>query len=223
MAITMKRQSTNVMATAFRTFSLVAGAMMAAAGVHAQAQPPAASRWRLGASTGGYVPLSSLIVATDFRDTQLGSAPLFSLDVQYLASKAVAIYANPMAAFPTITLGSSISPSAVGPSNQVIVAGGTAGVVLSTTWGAHFQPTLRLGGGFKWYAFDITGAENQMRPTGDFGLGFRGVGSGPIEVMAEVRYLPSSFDQSKLPTRGIAPQDQRQSDLALTIGIGIRP
>jgi hypothetical protein len=149
---------------------------------------------------------------------------LFSLDIQYLASNTVSIYANPTVTFPTITLGSSISPSAVGPSNQVILTGGTAGVVLSTNWmGGHFQPTLRIGGGFKWYAFDITGAENQIRPTGDFGLGFRGVGSGPIEVMAEIRYLPSSFDQSKLPTRGITTQEQRQNDLALTIGIGIRP
>jgi hypothetical protein len=54
-------------------------------------------------------------------------------------------------------------------------------------------------------------------------VGFRGVGAGPIEVSAEVRYLPSSFDQSRLPTRGIAPQDQRQNDLLFSIGFGIRP
>jgi hypothetical protein len=49
------------------------------------------------------------------------------------------------------------------------------------------------------------------------------VGSGPIEVTAEVRYLPSSFDQGKLPTQGIAPQNQRQNDLVFVVGIGIRP
>ena len=69
----------------------------------------------------------------------------------------------------------------------------------------HFRPTLRLGGGFKWYMFDLAGAEDQFSPTVDIGLGFRAVGYGPLEVMAEIRYLPSSFDQAKLPTRGITP------------------
>jgi len=39
----------------------------------------------------------------------------------------------------------------------------------------------------------------------------------------ELRYLPSSFDQGKLPIRGISPQDQQQSDLYFSIGFGIRP
>ncbi len=46
---------------------------------------------------------------------------------------------------------------------------------------------------------------------------------GALDVAAEVRYLPSTFDQGKLPTRGIAPQDQRQTDLVFSVGIGIRP
>jgi hypothetical protein len=37
-----------------------------------------------------------------------------------------------------------------------------------------------------------------------------------------VRYLPSTIDQSRLPTRGIAPQDQRQTDLIFAVGIGVR-
>jgi hypothetical protein len=85
------------------------------------------------------------------------------------------------------------------------------------------QPTLRLGGGFKWYSFDLTGAENELRPTADIGLGLRGVGIGAIDVTVELRYLPSSFDQGKLPIRGISPQDQQQSDLYFSIGFGIRP
>jgi len=62
-----------------------------------------------------------------------------------------------------------------------------------------------------------------VRPTIDVGLGLRGVGTGPIEVTAEVRYMMSSFDQGKLPTRGIAPQNQRQNDLVFGVGFGIRP
>jgi hypothetical protein len=40
--------------------------------------------------------------------------------------------------------------------------------------------------------------------------------------MAEARYLPSTFDQAKLPTRGIAAQNQRQSDFFFSVGFGIR-
>ncbi|HEX9894268.1 MAG TPA: hypothetical protein VGA78_10115 [Gemmatimonadales bacterium] len=225
MTITMRRESINVMATARRALGLVTGAMMAATVVSAQTGPTSSGSWRIGASTGGYVPLSSLIVAADSHDTRLGAGPVFSLDLQYLASPSVSVYANGILTFGTITLGSSIRSSVVGPSNQVMLTGGTAGVLLTATgWlGGHFQPTLRLGGGFKWYLFDLTDAQDQVRPTVDIGLGFRGVGNGPIEVTAEARYLLSSFDQSKLPTQGIAPQDQRQGDLVFAIGIGIRP
>jgi hypothetical protein len=225
MTITMRRESMNVMATARGALGLVTGAMMAATVASAQTQQTGQSRWRIGALTGGYVPRSSLIIAADSDNTRLGAGPAFSLDLQYLASKSVSAYASGMLAFGTITLGSSIRPSVNGPSNQVMLTGGTAGVLLTGAgWlGDHFQPTLRLGGGFKWYRFDLAGTQNQVRLTGDIGLGFRGVGSGPIEVTAEVRYLPSSFDQGKLPTQGIAPQNQRQNDLVFVVGVGIRP
>jgi hypothetical protein len=38
-----------------------------------------------------------------------------------------------------------------------------------------------------------------------------------------VRYLPSAFDQGKLPLRGLAPQDQRQTDLLFTVGVTVKP
>jgi hypothetical protein len=225
MTITVRRESMNEMATARRVLGLVTGAMMAATVASAQTQQTGPGRWRIGASTGGYVPHSSLIRAADSSDTRLGAGPAFSLDLQYLASRYISVYANGLLTFGTITLGSSIRPSVVGPSNQVMVTAGTAGVLLTADgWlGEHVQPTLRLGGGFKWYSFDLADTQSQVRPTVDIGLGFRGVGSGSIEVTAEVRYLLSSFDQGKLPTRGIAPQAQRQNDLVFAIGIGIRP
>ena len=222
MAMTMTRQDTTAVKTARRAFGLVAGTMLISSALHAQAQPTTPGNWRFAASAGGYVPRSSVIIAADSNDTRLSSAPVFALDVQYLAWTSVSVYANGMVSFPTISLGSSIQPGVVGPSNQVMLTGGTAGVVLTTSSGS-FQPTLRLGGGFKWYMFDLAGAEDQFRPTVDIGLGFRAVGNGPIEVLAEIRYLPSSFDQAKLPTRGITPQEQRQNDLTFTIGVGLRP
>jgi hypothetical protein len=100
---------------------------------------------------------------------------------------------------------------------------GTAGVVLSTALGPYFRPTLRVGGGLKGYAFDLANTENQWRPTADIGVGFRGSGNGPIGISAEVRYLPSSFDQGKLPIRGITPQAQRQTDLVFSVGVSVRP
>ncbi len=225
MTITMKRESNNVMATARRSLGLVAGALMVATGASAQSAQDTQSTWRIGASTGGYVPFSSLIVAADTRDTQLEAGPAFSLDAQYLARRSVSIYANGMLAFGEILLGSSIQPAVLGPSNQVMLAGGTVGVFLTATdlLGEYIQPTLRLGGGFKFYSFDLTAAESQVRPTADIGVGLRGIGIGRIDVTAEVRYLMSSFDQAKLPIRGITPQDQRQNDFVFAIGFGIRP
>lgn len=221
----MKHISNTVMAAARRTLGLVTGAVVLATTASAQNAQDTQGTWRIGASTGGYVPFSSLIVAADTRDTQLEAGPAFSLDAQYLLRPSAAIYASGMLAFGAIRLGSAIQPAVVGPSSQVMLTSGTAGVFLSSAdlLGEHLQPTLRLGGGFKYYSFDLTGAESQLRPTADVGVGLRGIGIGRIDVTAEVRYLLSSFDQSKLPTRGITPQDQRQNDLVFSIGIGIRP
>jgi hypothetical protein len=233
MPTTMRRHSIMTARAARR-------ARLAAAGISALtvtllpslagAQAPAAETrrigeavWRITAAAGGYVPRSSLIVGADGRDTRLGAGPSFSLDVQYLISDYAAGYANGTLGFSTITLGSSIRPSTVGPSNQVMLMGGTAGVVLSAPLATRFHPTLRLGGGFKGYSFDLTDAENQWRPTADIGVGFRGLGAGPIEMGAEVRYLASSFDQGKMPIRGITPQAQRQTDLVFSVGVSIRP
>lgn len=66
-------------------------------------------------------------------------------------------------------------------------------------------------------------AESQLRPTADIGLGLPGVGIGASDVTAGFRSLPSTLDQEKLPTRGVALQDQRQNDLLFSIGVGIRP
>jgi hypothetical protein len=190
----------------------------------AQAMPPSTSPWRIGASAGGWVPFAALIRAADAFDTRLEPGPAFALEPRYLVSDALSIYVNGTAAFSTIRLGSSIRPEIKGPSDLVVLAAGTAGLMLAGDgWlGENLQPTLRLGGGIKWYRFDMLESEGQVRPTADLGVGLRGVGSGPIEVTAEVRYLPSSFDQARLPTRGIAAQDQRQTDVVFSIGIAIR-
>jgi len=224
MTTTMIREATDGWVEARRALGLAAGALLLATTVTAQTPQPDRGRWRLGAATGAYVPFSALIRAADLNDTELTAGPFFSLEPQYLTSRYVTIYANGTLAFGTIRPGSSIQPAATGPSNQMMLGTGTAGVRLTTgSPGDWIEPTLRAGGGFKWYSFDLTGAADQVRPTADVGLGFRGIGTGGIEFTAEVRYLLSSFDQSKLPTRGIAPQDQRQNDLVFSVGVWIRP
>lgn len=185
----------------------------------------ATGNWRIGVSAGGYVPFSSLIVAADSRDTQLEAGPAFMVDAQYRPESALSFYASGILGFGSIRLGSSIQPSVVGPSSRAMTASGTAGLLLSASdaFGQYLVPTLRLGGGLKFYSFDVDGANSQARPTADIGVGLRGIGLGRIDVSAEVRYLMSTFDQAKLPTRGIAPQEQRQNDLVFSIGFGIRP
>lgn len=220
----MRSNSIDPMATVRRAFGLMAGLLMMAAAASAQAQQAEPGQWRIGASTGAYVPFSALIRAADLADTRLTAGPAFSLEPQYVVSDLVSVYASGLVAFPSIQRGSSIRPAAVGPSDQVMLAVGTGGVMFTgSNWlGDHMQPTFRLGGGFKWYFFDLSGAEDQFRPTGELGLGLRGIGVGAIEATAELRYLLSSFDQGKLPTRGIAVQDQRQNDLMFAIGMAIR-
>ncbi len=222
--MTMKRESINLMALLRRV--LFAGGLLLAttAGAQAQIEAAAAGDWRIGAATGSYVPFSSLIKSADTRNTRLQAGPAFSLELQYTAHRSVAVYLNGIGAFSNIDLGSAIRPGVVGPSSQVLLATGAAGVLLTADFlGDRVLPTLRLGGGFKSYSFDLTDAESQFRPTGDVGLGLRGIGLGPIDVTAEVRYLLSTFDQAKLPVRGIATQNQRQNDLMFTVGVGIRP
>ncbi|MCU0633552.1 MAG: hypothetical protein MUE41_01660 [Gemmatimonadaceae bacterium] len=208
----------------------VSASLVTAAG--AQAPAPGAQRvgegsWRISATAGGFAPRSAAIASeATGLETTLESGPALSLDIQYVASKSLSVYASGTGAFSRLSLGSAIAPVAVGPSRSATVLAGTGGLVLTapgSAFGNHFQPILRIGGGFKAYQFNLAGADSQLRPTGDFGIGFRGVGSGPIEISAELRYMPSTFDQGKLPTRGITPQAQRQTDLLFGVGVSIRP
>ena len=131
----------NVMATAHRALRLTGCALMVAPVASAQVQQTTGG-WRISASTGGYIPHSALIKAADSSDTRLGSGPAFSFDLQYLASSLISVYAGGVLGFGTITLGSSIRPTVVGPSNHVMVTAGTVGVLLAPTgWlGSHIQP-----------------------------------------------------------------------------------
>src|SRR5688500_20319038 len=98
----------------------------------------------------GLGPPTSRMKAADSSDTRLGSGPAFSFDLQYLASSLISVYAGGVLGFGTITLGSSIRPTVVGPSNHVMVTAGTAGGLLAHNgWlGSPTPPTLRPGGAY---------------------------------------------------------------------------
>src|SRR5262245_32466694 len=215
----MRSEAMKSMIAARRMLCLVLIGLFAMAGA-ASAQDSQTSSWRIGASAGGYVPFTALIKTADFNDTRLAAGPAFGLEPQYTVSRNVSAFGSALIAFPTIRLGSSIRPAVVGPSNQVMLGTASAGVLLST--GNSLRPTLRLGGGLKFYSFDLTDADNQIRPTADVGVGLHAVDMGAIDGMIDIRYLLSAFDQGKLPTRGIETHNHRQNDLVFTVGIGFR-
>lgn len=189
----------------------------------AQGTPPE-NPLRVSVMTGGFTPRSALIVAANGGDTRLGAAPAFGLDMQYRTFGRASIYGSAAVAFGTLHHGTNLGASSGAASDATILAG-TAGIVLEAPadwFDAVIRPLVRVGGGIKRYSFGVPGASNFVAGTGDFGLGFR-AGSGSVEVGAEVRYLPSAFDQGRLPTRGIQAQDQRQSDLLFGIGVTVRP
>lgn len=210
-----------------RTMRCVAASVFclafAARGLSAQDQIGSRSM-RLTAISGGLTHISSLVVdPAGKNDTRLTPGATFGLDLQFPALSFASIYASVAGSFSTLEHGSNLGVIAGSGSSATTVILGTAGLVFAnTSWFDSFMPTLRLGGGMKLYNFSTNGASSYAAPTADIGAGFR-AGSGAIEVAAEVRFLPSAFDQGKLPLRGLTAQDQQQNDLMFTIGVTVRP
>ncbi len=180
------------------------------------------NQFRLSVMTGGLTSRSAIIVdAQGSGDTRLGAGPAFGVDLQYQLFSKGSLYGGGSVAFSTLHHGTNLGVIVRGATSDAIVYAGTAGLVLDWMSGT-FRPIVRLGGGLKGYSFSTDGAEGFITPAGDFGLGFR-AGTGAVELGAELRYLPSVFDQSKLPTRGIVAQDQQQNDFLFGISVTVRP
>ncbi len=179
---------------------------------------------RLSALSGGLAHLSAVVVdPAGTSDTRFTAGPTFGLEIQYPMFSFGSLYAGVAGSFSTLEHGANLGAIAGPGSSGATVILATAGLVVEASdWFANVRPTLRLGGGLKSYMLTTTGASSSASITGDVGAGFRG-GSGPVEILAELRFLPSSFDQGKLPLRGLTPQDQAQNDLLFTIGVTIKP
>jgi hypothetical protein len=201
---------------------LAAGALLAPVALIAQDATVGPNQLRISVTTGGLTARSALIVdGLGSGDTRLSAAPAFGAELQYQALGKASIYGGGLVAFGTLQHGSNLGVNVRGASSDAVIFAGTAGIVVDWFSGT-LRPLVRIGGGLKGYSFSTEGAEGFITPTGDFGLGFR-AGTGALELGAEVRYLPSVFDQAKLPTRGIVAQDQQQTDLLFGISITVRP
>lgn len=201
----------------------IAGLLLALAAPSLSAQADSRSL-RLTAFTGTLSPRSAIVVdPAEISDTRLAPASAFGIEVQYRLFSPGSLYAGIAGAFSSLEHGANLSVGAGPGSSGATILLGTAGVMLEAgSWFANVQPTLRLGGGLKAYTFSTSGASSAMSLSGDVGVGFR-ASSGAIGITTEVRYLPSAFDQGKLPLRSLAPQDQQQNDLLFTIGVTVRP
>jgi len=189
------------------------------------AQDASASRsTRLTAMSGALAHGSALVVdPVGSSDTRLSPGATFGLEIQQATFSFGSLFAGVAGSFSTLEHGANLGVAAGPGSSGATIILGTAGLVLEASdWFDNLRPTLRVGGGLKAYSFTTTGASSSTAFTGDIGAGFRG-GTGPIEISAEVRYLPSTFDQGKLPLRGLSPQDQRQTDLLFTVGVTVKP
>ena len=179
---------------------------------------------RISALSGGLAHLSALVVdPAGSSDTRLSAGPTFGLEIQHPTLSFGSLYAGVAGSFSTLEHGANLAAAAGAGSSGATVVLATGGLVLEASdWFANVRPTMRLGGGIKYYMFSANGASSNLTLTGDVGAGFRG-GTGPVEILAEVRFLPSAFDQAKLPLRSFTPQDQAQNDLLFTIGVTIKP
>jgi hypothetical protein len=211
-------------ASALRRGAIVASLLAVGASTLPAQAPIATNPVRLTAISGGLAHGSALVVdPAGTSDTRLSPGTTFGLEVQYGAFSFASLYAGAAASFSTLEHGTNLGIVAGPGSTSATMILGTAGVVLEASdWFANVRPTLRLGGGIKSYNFTASGASSTTAFTGDFGAGFR-AGAGVIEISGELRYLPSAFDQARLPLRGLAPQDQQQNDLLFTIGVTVRP
>jgi hypothetical protein len=179
---------------------------------------------RVSALTGGLAHLSALVVdPAGTSDTRLSAGPTFGLEIQHPSLSFGSIFAGVAASFSTLEHGGNLGAVAGPGSSATTVILATGGLTLQASdWFDNLYPTLRLGGGLKAYMFSAEGTSSYATITADVGVGFRG-GTGPIEILGELRFMPSTFDQAKLPLRGLVAQDQQQNDLLFTVGVTIRP
>jgi hypothetical protein len=86
-----------------------------------------------------------------------------------------------------------------------------------------FRPTLRIGGGVKFYDFQMREIANGVQdPMLDLGFGMLKESSSTLSFMAEARWMPSKFDPKYLPVPLITGNAQLQNDWVLQLGFRLK-
>lgn len=82
-----------------------------------------------------------------------------------------------------------------------------------------FRPTIRIGGGVKFYDFQLREVANGVQdPMADLGFGIMSVASSDVAFLAEARWMPSKFDPKFLPIPIVSGDPQLQNDWVFHIG-----
>lgn len=182
---------------------------------------------RISTSAGSLTPMLPLVSVNDGQhaDVELQSAPAVGVELGFAARSWLDIYGSLLYASPRLALsGAMETREADGTSVRTNLLVPTAGVLLSPRLGtAALRPTVRLGVGVKSYTFDLYDQDDRVGNfTGDLGLGVTS-GAGPVEMSAEARWLPSTFNARSLPIRAMGGTDQAQNDWTFQLGFRFRP
>ena len=90
-------------------------------------------------------------------------------------------------------------------------------------WWLFFTLTIRLGGGVKFYDFQMREVANGVQdPIADIGFGVLKESSHALAFMAEARWMPSKFDPAFLPVPIVTGEPQLQNDWVFQLGFRFR-
>jgi hypothetical protein len=213
-------------------------ALLAGATVGASAQAPAASAAapkapgvsHLGLSTfvGTFTPILSLVSFKNGTDPDVRLDPASSLygELTWALGHSLEIYGG--ASHVRTRVNHSSAMTFTGTDEQrmsyspVNITSPTLGVVFAPKPGWLFvQPMLRLGGGVKFYDFQLREIANGVQdPMADVGLGIlKNDAASGMSFIAEARWMPSKFDPAFLPIVLISGQPKLQNDWIFQVGL----
>lgn len=215
------------MKTLVSALALLAGlAAVATAQVLPGMPQPAPLETKLGlrAYVGAFAPVLPLVAAPAdyiYASVELESGSAVGFEFDYALGGSLRAY-----------LGIAHARSRVNHSSLMVIQGPfrdespvglfapTLGLIIAPRLGSHdVRPTLRLGGGVKFYDFDLVEVTGGVQdPTADLGVGLM-AGTHPVAFTAEARWLLSQFDPAYLPVRVIGAKKQLQDDLVFQLGL----
>jgi len=197
-----------------------------------QASPPVengstASRWGFATYVGTFAPILSLVAIQNGKDAdvRLQSAPSIGAELTFAFNQIMSIYGG--ATHVRSRVNHSTGMTLIGADERsqadspVGITSPSMGFLFSPQLGSlAFRPTIRIGGGVKFYDFALREVKNGVQdPMADLGLGIVADGSGSVSFTAEARWTPSSFDPKFLPVPLIAGKQQLQNDWVFHLGL----